>query len=635
MSTEDIAFNWKPEGRNGVVVITVQFPGGDVFTDRVDVSDAEKRADFARAICEKRNGIDKDAVIHELERIAAERMDRTGRPSQADKLVALASDAELFHTPGNHDSEGYATVFIHGHKETWPISSKGFRRWLNRLYWERQVKVPGSQAVQDALNVLAGMAVHDGGAHPIAVRLAEQDGAIYLDLANPAWEVVEIKKSGWQVLSSSPVKFIRRRGMLALPTPIRGGNVNELRSLVNLRQDSAWVLYIAWLIAAFRPGRPFPVLCVNGEQGSAKSTLCKMARALIDPNEVPLRRPPREERDLMIAATNSWVVAFDNLSGVPPALSDALCSLATGGGFSTRELYTDGDEKLFNAVRPIMVNGIEDLATRGDLLDRAVTLTLQEIPENQRRDEDEVWREFEHIRPRVLGALLDAVSAALNNRPRIRLARKPRMADFATWIAAAEPALPWQSGQFLSAYYDNRNATNDLVLETSIIAMPIVSLVAMQSIWQGTVRELLQELETHHTDEKTRKRKEWPTSPRKLSGDLHRVAPNLRRSGIAVSFGGHTKKGTVVTIERFGPAPSPSSPSSSANTGKDLERDGSVTIGTDPLEDGEDRPSVPSRQNCVPEKGDDEGDDGDGVVQMPSADSEVWDRIGGTPNTCV
>ena len=61
----------------------------------------------------------------------------------------------------------------------------------------------------------------------------------------------------------------------------------------------------------------------------------------------------------MIAATNGWVVALDNLSHLSTWLSDALCRLATGGGFSTRELYTHDEEKLFDAQRPVILNGIE------------------------------------------------------------------------------------------------------------------------------------------------------------------------------------------------------------------------------------------------------------------------------------
>jgi hypothetical protein len=348
---------------------------------------------------------------------------------------------EVFHTPGGYDSEGYTTLEVNGHRESWPISSKGFRRWLSKRFYDEHSKAPGSQALQDALNVIAGKAVHEGPEHEIAVRLAEQGGNIWLDLADPDWRAVRVGPGGWEVVSDCPVRFVRKRGMLALPEPARGGRIEELRPLVNLPDDDSWVLFVAWLVAALRPGRPFPILAVNGEQGSAKSTLCRMARALLDPNVSPLRRPPRDDRDLMIAASNGWVVGYDNLSGIRPELSDTLCCLATGGGFGTRELYTDDDEKLFAAMRPVLVNGIEDLATRADLLDRALTLTLPAIPDEKRRDEGGLWRQYEEVRPRVLGALLDAVSAALRDLPDTRLTSKPRMADFALWVTAAGPEL--------------------------------------------------------------------------------------------------------------------------------------------------------------------------------------------------
>jgi hypothetical protein len=533
------------------------------------------------------------------------------RSSQADKLVALAGKAQLFHTPGGHDSEGYASVPVNGHWETWPINSNGFRRWLARVFYEETGKAPGSQALQDALNVLAGMAIHDGAEHAVSVRVAEHDGAIYLDLADDSWQAVEISAEGWRVVSDPPVKFRRARGMLPLPAPVAGGSLSELRPLVNLPDDQQWVLFGAWLVAALRPGRPFPVLCVNGEQGSAKSTLCRMCRALIDPNVAPLRRPPRDDRDLLIAATNGWVVAFDNLSGVRSDLSDALCTLATGGGFATRQLYTDADEKLFDAVRPIMLNGIEDVATRADLLDRAITLTLPVIPDEERRDEDELWQRFNEARPRILGALLDAVSAALRNRTGVRLASKPRMADFVVWTVAAEPSLPWEPGAFLAAYTENRGAANAAALEASTLSHPLTSFLADRGSWIGTASELLEGLE-RFADEKTRKRRDWPTSPRKLAGDLRRLAPDLRRgAGWEVKFDRDPDKQRrrLIRIERTGKTASePSTPSGTAEKPPFGADD--VPDGVDGVTDGSpnNRPKKNSGKTAVTDGLDDSDD---------------------------
>jgi hypothetical protein len=168
------------------------------------------------------------------------------------------------------------------------------------------------------------------------------------------------------------------------------------------------------------PAAPIPLLAISGEQGSAKTVLSKLLRALIDPNTAPVRSLAREERELMIAANNGYLLAFDNLSGLPVWLSDSLCRLATGGSFAVRQLYTDDEEVLFQAARPILLNGIEDIVSRADLGDRAIFLTLAPIGEAQRRAESELWRQFENARPRILGALLDAVAHGLRVLDRVQ-----------------------------------------------------------------------------------------------------------------------------------------------------------------------------------------------------------------------
>ena len=351
-----------------------------------------------------------------------------------------------------------------------------------------------------------------------------------------------------------PVRFIRTPGKLPLPSPVDRGSVDELRTLVNLPEEEDWTLFVAWLVMALRPTGPYPVLIVNGEQGSAKSTLCRMARALVDPNSAPLRRPPRNDRDLMIAASNGWIMGYDNISGIADPLSDALCSLSTGGGFATRELYSDDGEKLFDAMRPILLNGIEDIATRSDLADRAIQLILPVIPDERRQDEDELRAKFEERRPRILGALLNAVSGALAEFGTTKLDSKPRMADFARWVTAAESALGWAPRSFLRAYSGNRELANSLAIESESIGQAVVNLIYARESWYGTASELLAELEGDNPDEKTRRRQDWPKSARQVAGQLRRLAPNLRKVGIDVTFLGPQgiKNRRVIRIEKAG-----------------------------------------------------------------------------------
>jgi hypothetical protein len=298
-------------------------------------------------------------------------------PKQADILIGLAAEADVFHAA---DGTGYADLKINGHRETWPIRARGFRRWLARRFFEATGGAPSSEALHSALNVIEAKAHFDGPERLVFIRIGWHEGKLYLDLGDETWRAVEIDDTGWRVIDNPPVRFRRAAGMKPLPNPVPGGSIETLRLFLNVQSDAHFVLAISWMLAVLRHPGPYPVLVLSGEQGSAKSTLSAIMRALLDPNTAPLRALSRDDRDLFIAANNGHVLAFDNVSGLRPWISDTFCRLATGGGFAVRQLYTDQDEVLFEAARPVILNGIEDIVERPDLADRAVFLTLEPIP---------------------------------------------------------------------------------------------------------------------------------------------------------------------------------------------------------------------------------------------------------------
>lgn len=466
-------------------------------------------------------------------------------PTQADILVDLAQAAELFHTP---DGTGYADIDINGHRETWPIRAKGFRSWLARRFFEATQGAPSSEALISALNVIEAKAQFDGQERMVHLRVGGQNEKLYLDLCDETWRAVEIDTDGWRVLGNPPIRFRRPAGMQPLAMPIKGGSINMLRSFLNVQSDADFVLVIAWALAVLRNRGPYPVIVLSGEQGSAKSTFSAILRSLLDPNSAPLRALPREDRDLFIAANNSHLLAFDNVSGLPTWMSDTLCRLATGGGFALRQLYTDQDEVLFEAARPVILNGIEEIVARPDLADRSVFLTLEPIPEEKRRPEAELWAAFDAERPRLLGVLLDAVVEGINRLPSTHLKKLPRMADFALWASACETAL-WPAGTFWSAYCTNRSEAAQSVLEADSIALMVRELVDQRTVWTGTCADLLEELSSLLSDVTVRP-KGWPDSPRKLSGRLRRAAGPLRTMGIEIEFNrdGSRNRSRIVTI---------------------------------------------------------------------------------------
>ncbi len=541
------------------------------------------------------------------EAIAEESGDAGGRrPTQADIMIDLAQSAELFHTP---DSTGYADIDVNGHRETWQIRSRGFRRWLARAFFEETQGAPSSEALQSTLNVIEAKAHFDAPERVVNIRVGGLDGRLYLDLSDETWRAVEIDATGWRVIDNPPVRFRRAAGMKPLPLPTKGGSIDTLRSFLNLQSDDDFVLVVAWALAVLRNRGPYPVIVLSGEQGSAKSTFSSILRAVLDPNTAPLRALPREDRDLFIAATNGHVLAFDNVSSLPAWISDTLCRLATGGGFAVRQLYSDSDEVLFDAARPVILNGIEEIVTRPDLADRAVFLTLEPIPEESRRPEAELWEAFNAECPRILGVLLDAVAEGLKRLPDTRLEKLPRMADFALWVTACETAL-WPAGTFWSAYCDNRDEAVEGVIDADPVAAGIRTLMTTRTEWTGTASDLLGAL-GEMVGERAAKSKTWPDSPRALSGRCRRAATFLRKIGIEICFGreGRARTRTItITInptqtatENKGFRPSAPSASSAltqkANPANDLAAVPLRTVATDA--DGRDQSADGRDQGTV------------------------------------
>jgi hypothetical protein len=292
------------------------------------------------------------------------------------------------------------------------------------------------------------------------------------------------------------------------------------------------------------------VLGVHGEQGSGKSTLARMHRDLVDPNKAPLRSAPRDERDLMIAANNSWLLCYDNLTRISDSLSNSLCRLATGGGFGTRQLYTDDDERLFDAMRPICVTVISEVAANPDLLDRSILNRIDPITERSRRDEQMLWAQYRKARPKILGALLTAASTGLKNLPTTRLERLPRMSDFAKWATAAQSSLCLGAVSFIEAYERNRKAANRLALEVDEVGVAILSFMEQRSEWDGFVGTLLEQL-TAHVSDFVAKSPHWPKANNAFKNRLLKLITNLRRDGIALEFKPRAGRGVPVSIRKL------------------------------------------------------------------------------------
>ena len=445
--------------------------------------------------------------------------------AQATILTEIGQQHHLFH---DTDGKAFARVTVADHAEVFRVAGSEYRDLLGRSYFLLSRAGANRNAIADAVATLSAIARYAGQIEAVHLRTGSTGNGIAIDTGAADWSVIEVTTIGWVVQRQHGVNFRRTTKATALPTPTQP-DFGLIWKYVNVEKTDR-VLVAGWLLAALRPHGPFPILLLLGEQGTGKSHSSRTLKALTDPSAVPLRPPPRDDRDLLVAALNSWVLALDNLSGATPQLSDALCRLATGGALAGRKLYTDTEESAHNIQRPVILNGIDDLASRPDLAERCIHLALP--PLSNRATESDMAEMFKIDAPKIMAALLDGLALALREHRRVDIGRLPRMADFAKWAAAGVPALGFAAQAFVDAYSRNQADAVALGLEASAVASTVCSFAKLHAGWKGTARQLLSRLNQEAGDD--RSLPGWPHTPKGLQTVLRRLAPSLRSIGIQV-----------------------------------------------------------------------------------------------------
>ena len=531
---------------DGLLERVMQDPGAHLQPDVIEAMKGLKKSNPARFESFRAALKKLGCRVGELDKLidGSSEKEFSGRPNQADILVEIGREDHLFHDKAGN---AYADIYVNGHRETWSISSKHYSDHLTRRYYRQIGRPPANDGIKTAIQTLVSLAKIEGLEELVFKRVAQHDGKIYIDPCNDNWSCTEISSAGFCEIEQSPIRFVRSKGMRELPLPKEGGKLEDIAKFLNVSDNDVFVLIISWLSAALRGAGPYPILIVSGEQGSSKSTFSKVLRAIIDPNEAALRTLPRDERDLYISASHSHVLAFDNVSNFPSWLSDAFCRMATGGGYASRTLYSDGDETIFDACRPVILNGIDDFVTRPDLADRAVFIHLNPIPENKRRAEAEFWKDFSEALPYILGVLYSVVAYSLKALPNTKLDEIPRMADFAIWATAGEQ-LFWPKGSFIRAYKANREASIETIIDADPVGHALNVFLEKERSWTGTHTQLLHQLTLSVGDAVARSRR-WPTDAKLLSDRIRRLSPFLRTQGVEVEYGRSGRNGDkIITL---------------------------------------------------------------------------------------
>lgn len=444
---------------------------------------------------------------------------------------------ELFHTP---DNEPYALIKRHEAQIAVHIHSSDFEKFIQKAAYEATGKPLGRQPTEDLIGLLAAKALFDGPQKPVFLRIGKRDdGAIEVDLGNDAGDVVLIQKDGWKITKPT-LRFRRTTRMKPLPYPERGGSIDRLWKYINITTVTDQALLIAWLIGSFRPEGPYPVLIMKASRGSGKTTAMSLIRSLIDPAEADKRALFRTEQDLYIAAENNWIMSYDNLVGLSGNQSDWLCRISTGGAFATRKLYSNNTESVMEACRPVVMNGIEDIASRADLISRSIQLNLSPISSDTAKSVREIKSQFEKDQPEIFGVLLDCVADGLRGKDTVQLKQTPRMADFAQFVTPAEKRLSLPDGYIADLLVQRQKQEDRDSIAMEPIAAQLASLLLRQPDmhWTGNMTALLSAI----TPEK--KPRNWPDTPRFLSQRLRQMQTQFIDAGISLEW----KKGQSRTV---------------------------------------------------------------------------------------
>lgn len=436
------------------------------------------------------------------------------------------------------EPNGVTRLCVHSPRFAAIIRAKSISNLEKRLT-PYQVRNIQQQLVDDAL--LSGLT------NELHLRVAGNIDNIYIDLSNIYNEVIEIDSEGIRIGTNEDVYFLRPDEQHSLIRPDFKGTFDDIQDLFRLSKRNL-VLLRAWAMYALTPVGPHPILVLSGQQGSGKSTLCRMLQRLIDPHRAGLRSVPKTESDFMIAAQSSWLLVFDNLTYISQGQSDLISLAVTGGTLGKRILYTDDQELILSAKRPMVLNGINEMVRNSDLADRCIFVELEPIPEAARRTEAELMDEFLMMSSQLLGGLVKLIQKAIVNYPNTPISGYPRMADFARFVFASEGKKDLKDSLFIQAYNDSRSMACRLILEGNPVSELLLRVIPPGNRWEGSASDLLRLLGNERMRQTTAL--SLPRTPTKLSQELRRLVPNLREVGVIVDFT-RTPAERLIAIQRI------------------------------------------------------------------------------------
>lgn len=459
--------------------------------------------------------------------------------SQASRLVDIA--LELYQVGISTDGKpfGYSPLVPHIALDL-RGGKLGLRQTLARDYFKLYNSAATQTSIAAACNVLEGMA-RDMPPTPLHLRVAGDQTAVYIDLADTGNRVLKISAGKWQIGGKSPYMFRRTELTKAMPDPVRNGDLAKLWAYINIRAEDKPMLVAILVDALINPSTAKPITAFTGEHGTAKSASATRFVSLVDPSDVPLHSPPKDLEHWFSSAAGSWVTGLDNMSSIPDWLSDAFCRASTGSGSVKRALYTDDNLSVAKFRRCVVFNGIDFGGMRGDLADRLISFDLQQITEGNRKTDADLESAWPEDWPAIFGGLLDIAAEIHGMLPTLPAQPLPRMADFAQVLICVDKIA---GSDGMSRYRDRLSrAMVDSAVSDSFVGYLVDARYDTTDDGQtaGEILTVVNRLRTVAVAPE-----DWPRSTKAVTARLKRNGPALRSMGWHVSNdGGYNESGTI------------------------------------------------------------------------------------------
>lgn len=533
----EIQVSHRKEEADKIIYVLKQCPWNEEHTDKsayvIQYNNGNIVAGCHHNSCSENNWSTLRSKYEPTNKVTNENIDKydgknEDKKGQIDILIDIVEDIETYRTSMD---ETYVTIQIRENNVN--VKSERFKKWIVSQFYNIESKIPTNDNIAKIILLLESRAMNEVNEVLVERRCATVVNCIYYDLKDDSCNVVKVSRDGWEIIKDPPVIFARTKTMYRQVTPERNGNLDILDKWFRYKDENHLILQKVILVASLIPNIARPIQVLHGEKGSSKTSTMKLVRDIIDPAIVPVVSIPKTIDDLAVYISKNYVPCFDNIDTISNQVSDLLCIAVTGGGHTKRKLYTDDEEQVMFFQRFIVLNGINVVATRPDLLDRCILLELERIPPNERKEEKVLREEFDKDKPIILGAIFETLSKAMSIYDQVELNNLGRMADFTRWGYAIAEVLGIGGDKFLEAYLNNQNNANIEALESHPVGFAMYKFMEDKTVWSGSPTKLLSELEIVAGFEKIdTTNSNWAKTPNVLSRRLNEIKSNLLDVGI-------------------------------------------------------------------------------------------------------